>query len=223
QRMVRARSASRADPSTRRISDAGGTGQRRWPGASLGLPSEPAPRSIAVSATTQSPVDAADASVERRARWQGRAADEWRRVEPLVYALLCMGCTLYAAAAFYGYMLVQTGGHWSAPLDDVFIHFDYARSFARGYPFAWSEGNGYSSGNTSLTYPIALALGYWLGFRQLNLMVWAACVACLGIFAFLLAAGKLALWAPAGSLGPERRWMRFAIPPAVLSMGALDW
>ena len=28
----------------------------------------------------------------------------------------------------------QTHGAWSAPLDDVFIHFDYARATARGYP-----------------------------------------------------------------------------------------
>jgi hypothetical protein len=60
---------------------------------------------------------------------------------------------------FYAYMRVQTGGDWSAPLDDVFIHFDYARATARGYPFQWSEGNGFSSGNTSLSYPFALPSG----------------------------------------------------------------
>jgi len=159
-------------------------------------------------------------------RWD-RAARWWRAHDTLAYALWAMWCTLFAASAFYGYMLVQTKGVWSAPLDDVFIHFDYARSFARGYPLQWSEGNGYSSGNTSLTYPVVLAVGYWLGFRELNLMLWAAIVACLGIFLYLLCVGGLArLPARADEPGghrPASRWLQFLIPPAILSMGALDW
>src|SRR5690606_39415376 len=89
--------------------------------------------------------------------------------------------------------IVQSGhnGAWSAPLDDVFIHFDFARATARGYPFQWSEGNGYSSGGTSLLYPFVLAGGYLLGFRGLQLMVWAAIVACVGVLATLLAARRL--------------------------------
>ena len=59
---------------------------------------------------------------------------------------------------------VQAGalGEWSARLDDVFIHFDFARATARGHPFEWSEGNGYSSGGTSLLYPFVLAIGYFV-------------------------------------------------------------
>ena len=62
-------------------------------------------------------------------------------------------------------MMMQTGGEWSAPLDDVFIHFDYARAAAEGHPFEWFAGNGYSSGNTSLLYPFVLAVGYLAGFH----------------------------------------------------------
>src|SRR3954470_5697185 len=109
--------------------------------------------------------------------------------------------TLFVARTFYQYMLVQTHGAWSAPLDDVFIHFDYARATARGYPFQWSEGNGFSSGNTSLSYPFALALGYWVGFRDLAIMRWAAIVACISILAFFLAAARLT--APLG------RWAKY--------------
>ncbi|HZO15070.1 MAG TPA: hypothetical protein VFB62_17460, partial [Polyangiaceae bacterium] len=145
-----------------------------------------------------------------------RVAAWWHRHDTLVYAAFAAACTLYAASLFYGYMMVQTGGVWSAPLDDVFIHFDYARSFARGYPFQWSEGNGYSSGNTSLLYPAVLAFGYWIGFRDLLLMVWAAAVAVASIFAFLVFAGTIATES-------GHRWMRFFFPPAVLSIGALDW
>lgn len=155
--------------------------------------------------------------MDRAARW-------WRRHDDVVYALFCIACTVFAATHFYGYMLVQTKGIWSAPLDDVFIHFDYARSFARGFPFQWSEGNGYSSGNTSLTYPIVLALGYWIGFRKLSLAIWSALVAMVSIIGFLFVVGRLV--APAQSDEPQAsapRWVRFLFPPAVLSMGALDW
>ncbi len=165
-----------------------------------------------------------DVSARQPSRWASRTdriAAWWGAHDGIVYALWAAACTMYAAAAFYGYMRVQTGGVWSAPLDDVFIHFDYARSFARGFPFQWSEGNGYSSGNTSLSYPIVLALGYWIGFRQLHLMIWAAVVAVASVFGFLLAAG--ALIREVGPGAHSYRFARFVIPPAVLSMGALDW
>jgi len=155
-----------------------------------------------------------------------RFARAWVEHDALVYAGFIVVCTLFASSAFYGYMLMQTKGAWSAPLDDVFIHFDYARSFARGYPFQWTEGNGYSSGNTSLSYPIVLAVGYWLGFKQLLLVVWAAIVAHLGVFGFLYQSGAL-VDGIAGRLDPEggreHAWLKYLMPPAVLSLGALNW
>ncbi len=147
--------------------------------------------------------------------WLDRLAARWPRIDGVVYPVFAALCTLYAALFFYGSLHRQTHGAWSAPLDDVFIHFDYARATARGYPFQWSEGNGFSSGNTSLSYPFALALGYWAGFRGLSIMHWAAIVACISCLAFFLAAGRLA--------EPMGRWAKYLIPPAVLSLGALDW
>jgi hypothetical protein len=79
------------------------------------------------------------------------------RLDPVLYTLWAAIITLSSGRMFYGYMLKQTRGEWSAPLDDVFIHFDYARATAEGHPFEWVVGNGYSSGNTSLTYPFVLA------------------------------------------------------------------
>jgi len=155
-----------------------------------------------------------------------RFARAWLEHDSYVYAAFALACAAFASSAFYGYMLLQTKGAWSAPLDDVFIHFDYARSFARGYPFQWTEGNGYSSGNTSLSYPVVLALGYAIGFRGLFLMVWAAVIAHLGVFVFLHQAGKLvddlaARLDPVG--GREHAWIKYLFPPTVLSLGALDW
>ncbi|HEY3236663.1 MAG TPA: hypothetical protein VGJ84_18230 [Polyangiaceae bacterium] len=106
-------------------------------------------------------------------------------------------------------------GEWSAPLDDVFIHFDFARSAARGHPFQWSEGNGYSSGGTSLLYPFVLAGGYLAGFDGLRLMEWAAVAACTCVFGLLLAARCLFRELP--------RYTSYLGPPVLLCVGALDW
>lgn len=128
--------------------------------------------------------------------------------------------TLLSARLFYGYLLKQTGGEWSAPLDDVFIHFDYARATALGHPFEWTIGNGYSSGNTSLTYPFVLALGWLVGFQGRRLMVWAAIVAALSVFGLLLAARRLFLEHEHDTWG---RIASYLLPPIVLGVGALDW
>jgi hypothetical protein len=106
-------------------------------------------------------------------------------------------------------------GPWSAPLDDVFIHFDFARQAARGHPFEWSPGAGYSSGGTSLLYPFVLVPGFWLGLRGLNLMVWAAVIACVCVFGALLALRRLFTELP--------RATSYLLPPVLLSVGALDW
>ena len=157
------------------------------------------------------------------------------RIEPVLYLLFAGVCTLYVGCRFYGALRLQTLyaynwarpelyesfarehvlGSWSAPLDDVFIHFDFARETARGHPFEWSDGAGYSSGGTSLLYPFVLALGYLLGFRRLDLMVWAALVACVCVFSLLVAARRLCASLP--------RWSTYLLPPGVLAVGALDW
>lgn len=144
------------------------------------------------------------------------------RLDAPLYALWAAAVTLSSARSFYGYMLKQTGGEWSAPLDDVFIHFDYARATALGHPFEWVVGNGYSSGNTSLSYPFVLAAGYRAGFRDQELMVWAAIVACCSVFLTCLLARKLVL-ATASESPVTARLAAFLVPPALVFVGALAW
>ena len=147
------------------------------------------------------------------------------RVDTALYALWAAAWTIGSARTFYGYMMRQTGGEWSAPLDDVFIHFDYARATALGHPFEWVVGNGYSSGNTSLTYPFVLALGWLVGFRDASLMKWAAVVAMVCTFATMLAARRIFLsidrrpnTTSAMTLGA---WL---VPPLLVhGVGALAW
>lgn len=122
---------------------------------------------------------------------------------------------LALAWAFYAPALKKTGGLWPAPLDDVYIHFGFARSAALGYPFQWIPGNGFSSGGTSLTYPLLLAPGYWLGFRGASLGVFAALLACACLFDLCRSARALAAPAP--------RWIAWIAPPLLLAVPLLDW
>ena len=151
-----------------------------------------------------------------------RAFGKWiERADRAFYVVWAALCTLASARLFYGYMMKQTGGEWSAPLDDVFIHFDYARSIARGAPFEWVPGNGYSSGNTSLTYPFVLAIGYLGGFQGSDLMVWAAVLACVCVFGLLLSAREL--FRAAFKDDAMARALVFLCPPTLLGVGALCW
>ena len=159
----------------------------------------------------------------------GRAA----AFEPILYGLVAGALTLFVATRFYGSLKLQllyahewagasplakaieSGDFWSAPLDDVFIHFDFARSIARGRPFEWSAGGGYSSGGTSILYPFVLALGFPLGFGGLRMMEWAAIVACVSVFAVLLVARRLFKGQPLAA--------SYLAPLVFLCIGALDW
>ena len=143
-----------------------------------------------------------------------------RRIDPVLYVVWAALQTLASARSFLNYMLEQTGGEWSAPLDDVFIHFDYARATALGHPFEWTIGNGYSSGNTSLTYPFVLAAGWLLGFTGRSLMKWAAIVAATSVFGVLLAARRLFIEDARDDWG---RLSSYLLPLVFLGIGALDW
>jgi hypothetical protein len=81
------------------------------------------------------------------------------------FLALAVALTCAAAAAFYVPALNACAGDFPVPLDDVFIHFDFARSLCRGHPFEWIAGQGFSSGETSPLYALVLAVGYAAGFR----------------------------------------------------------
>lgn len=78
----------------------------------------------------------------------------------------------WLARATIGAVLAKTG-HAAVPLDDAYIHFQYARRLAEGHFFSFTEGEGYTSGATSLLWPAALAPFWALGLREESL-AWAA-------------------------------------------------
>src|SRR6185437_11502280 len=69
-------------------------------------------------------------------------------------------------------ILHEAGGP-AAPLDDAFIHLQFAKNLAQGHFFQYVAGAGYSSGATSLLWPLLLAPFHALGLRDVSLL-WAA-------------------------------------------------
>lgn len=106
-------------------------------------------------------------------------------------------------------------GFFPAPLDDVYIHFDFARSLAQGHPFEWIPGNGYSSGETSPLYALVLAIGWALGFRGRLMGVFAALVAVLAVASFLRSLQAI--------VRPCPTWLAWGIALLSLSVGIVDW
>ena len=68
--------------------------------------------------------------------------------------------------------ILERAGRPAVPLDDVFIHFQFARRLAEGDPLRYT-GEAVSSGATSLVWPALLAPFWWAGARGISL-VWVA-------------------------------------------------
>ncbi len=96
-------------------------------------------------------------------RFSGRV---W--VMPLFFGVLALGEVTYFVGADMAYNRVA-----APPLDDTFIHFQYAKQIARGRFFRYQDGDQVSTGATSFLYPVLLAPFWALGLRGLSL-IWAA-------------------------------------------------
>lgn len=123
-------------------------------------------------------------------------------------------------------MLTATDGRPVVPLDDAYIHFQYARQIARGHPWQYNDDDPYSTGATSLLYPFILAAAYLLGFSGEHL-VWPA----MGLGALNLAASAWLihrltsrLLVPAWQHSPTvARWAPTATTLLFLLTGAVQW
>lgn len=86
----------------------------------------------------------------------------------------------------YAFTSLAAGrGEFLLPLDDVYIHFQYAKQMANGQPYIYNPGHPPTSGATSFIYPYLLAAGYLLGFQDLNLSLWAMIVGALALLGSL--------------------------------------
>ncbi len=84
-----------------------------------------------------------------------------------------------------GSILTATGGAPAVPLDDAFIHFQFARCFAELRPFEYSPGAPRVAGATSLLWPALLAPFHAVGLRGASLIwvAWMGGFAALGLLA----------------------------------------
>lgn len=76
-------------------------------------------------------------------------------------------------------------GQLSAPIDDTFIHLQYASQIGEGNWFRYNPEDPVSTGASSFLYPIILGLGYAAGFKGMSLLSFAI---GLGIMLFVAAA-----------------------------------
>lgn len=158
-----------------------------------------------------------------------------RRAEPWLYLAFAAACTLLSARSFFGARQAALSAAeaarqalpmddpaklipavtWSAPLDDVFIHFDFARSLARGRFFEWAPGGGYSSGATSWLYPAILAIAYRAGCTGFALGRFCDWFACLCVFG--------GLWALRHAYQGVSRIAATVMTAALMSLGVFGW
>ncbi len=83
-------------------------------------------------------------------------------------------------------VLGATGGSPAVPLDDSYIHFQFARSFAELHPFVFSPNTAPVPGATSLLWPLLLAIPMRLGVHGSAIIfcAWAFAFLALGLLAF---------------------------------------
>ncbi|MCC7262928.1 MAG: hypothetical protein IT369_10440 [Candidatus Latescibacteria bacterium] len=116
----------------------------------------------------------------------------WRRSEAALLALAVL-----AAAGLFLWQEQVLAGRWGFPLDDAWIHLQFARNLVEGQGFSFNPGEVVSA-STAPLWTLALALLYWLPFE----VVWSA--KALGVILLWLAG---LLTARLGrSLDLERGW-----------------
>jgi len=81
----------------------------------------------------------------------GRALQ--RRATPYLAPLAVSTALAYLAIG----RILAAAGRPALPLDDSFIHLQYAKRFAEGHPFTFAPGDGFSTGATSFLWPLLLA------------------------------------------------------------------
>ena len=128
----------------------------------------------------------------------------------------CIALMLVVGVAPFLYLGWRIAGRLEAPLDDTYIFLQYARSLAQGRGYEYSPGAGYTTGCTSMLYPLLLVPGFWLGLDGRGMLGWV-----LGLGMLLVAA---CAWM-ASRIG-ERALGRagaIAAPAALIGTGAWMW
>ena len=140
----------------------------------------------------------------------------WRHDKRIILAGFA-GISVLILLAFVGVAYIGAEGRLLMPLDDVYIHFQYARQLASGQAYVYNPGQAPTSGATSFLYPYVLAAGYVIGFRGLWLGLWAMLIGTLALFAAMIAVYRLcqAMKAP--------QWLAFLTTITFALSGSIAW
>ncbi|MDD7940940.1 hypothetical protein PHK61_21195 [Actinomycetospora lutea] len=101
----------------------------------------------------------------------GRAERPWSRVEPAVWGLGAL--SLVVALGFLLANAAYNQGRFSPPLDDVYIHLQYARQMGLGEFLRYQAGAPVTTGASSLLYVLVLGAAAALGATG-GLLLYAA-------------------------------------------------
>jgi hypothetical protein len=135
----------------------------------------------------------------------------------LYVLLLCTVLALLVLAIYTLISVSQSGtGQPIMPLDDAYIHFQYAHQIASGQFYVYNPGSPPTSGATSFLYPYVLAIGDLLGLRGLSLGFWA-----MGIGAAALALSAYLIYRMLLLVAPF--WLAAVIAAAFTLDGWIDW
>ena len=128
----------------------------------------------------------------------------------------CIALMLVVGVAPFLYLGWRITGRLEAPLDDTYTFLQYARSLAQGRGYEYSPGSGYTTGCTSMLYPLLLVPGFWLGLDGRGMLGWV-----LGLGTVLVAASA---WM-ASRIGERAagRAGAIAAPAALIGTGAWVW
>ncbi len=134
----------------------------------------------------------------------------------LFILLVCVGLALLVFITYVFTSVSIGGGQPVMPLDDAYIHFQYAHEIAVGQPYIYNPGLPATSGATSFLYPYLLAIGDFIGFHGLNLGLWA-----MGMGAIALALSAYLICRMLLLIAPYGLVLIFAA--AFLLDGWIDW
>lgn len=138
-----------------------------------------------------------------------RAKSLIEQASPWVLVLVLAWTSLDAVFA-------RTGGVPSVPLDDAYIHFQFARAFANLTPFEYTPGSAPAAGATSLLWPALLAPAFWVGVSDVGIIWWAW---ALGFFSL----GMVAIETRAIAERLLSPLVALAAALTVLCFGGLTW
>jgi hypothetical protein len=97
----------------------------------------------------------------------------WRFDDPRFAGAVVALLALTLSAIFVGVNLYYNHGYLTAPLDDSYIHLQYAKQIAQGHFLQYNSGDPISTGASSFLYALVLALPYLLGFHGTYLLAFS--------------------------------------------------